>query len=95
MSPTKLQRTAAVHLLHLGKIGLSGDQHTGDLTVHEVLLKYFGTVFKGVRVTDVIDQADHVTGQISISQVIEVRKHFMKKKIFLLSINIGCADGIV
>lgn len=37
-----------------------------------------GAVFKGVRVADIIDQADNVTGHISIRQVVEVREHFMK-----------------
>lgn len=37
-----------------------------------------GTVFKGVRAADIIDQADDVTGHISIRQVVKVREHFMK-----------------
>lgn len=41
-------------------------------------LEDFGAVLKGVRVADVIDQADNVTGQISIRQVVEVGEHFMK-----------------
>lgn len=43
-----------------------------------VYLKDSGAVFKGVRVADIIDQADDVTGQIVIGQVIKVREHFMK-----------------
>lgn len=41
-------------------------------------LEDFGAVFKGVRVADIVDQADNVTGQISVRQVVEVREHFMK-----------------
>lgn len=41
-------------------------------------LKDFGAVFKGVRVADIIDQADNVAGQIGIRQVVEVGEHFMK-----------------
>lgn len=41
-------------------------------------LKDSGAVFKGVRVADIIDQADDVTGQIVIGQVVKVREHFMK-----------------
>lgn len=41
-------------------------------------LKDFGAVFKGVRIADVIDEADNVAGQIGIRQVVEVGEHFMK-----------------
>lgn len=41
-------------------------------------LEDFGAVFKGVRVADIIDQTDHVTGHISIRQVVKVREDFMK-----------------
>lgn len=41
-------------------------------------LEDFGAVFKGVRVADIIDQADNVAGQISIGQVVEVGEYFMK-----------------
>lgn len=41
-------------------------------------LEDFSAVLKGVRVADIIDQADDVTGQISIRQEVEVRKDFMK-----------------
>lgn len=41
-------------------------------------LEDFGAVFKGVRVADIIDQADNVTGQISIRQIVKVREYFMK-----------------
>lgn len=46
--------------------------------MQHVYLEDFGAVFKGVRVADIIDQADNVAGQISIRQVVEVREHFMK-----------------
>lgn len=41
-------------------------------------LEDFGAVFKGVRVADVVDQADDVAGQVGIRQVVEVGEHFMK-----------------
>lgn len=41
-------------------------------------LEDFGAVLKGARVADIIDQADNVTSQISVRQVVEVREHFMK-----------------
>lgn len=41
-------------------------------------LKDFGAVFKGVRIADVIDEADNVAGHISIRQVVDVGEHFMK-----------------
>lgn len=43
-------------------------------------LKDSGTVFKGVGVTDIINQTDNVAGQITIRKVIQVGKHFMKLK---------------
>lgn len=36
----ELQRTAAVHLLHLGQVGLGRYHHTRSLAVHEVLLRW-------------------------------------------------------
>lgn len=45
---------------------------------HSRYLKDVGAVFERIRVADIIDQADNVTGQIGIGQEVEVRKHFMK-----------------
>ena len=48
------------------------------LTRTRFYLEDFGAVLEGVRVADIVDQADNVTGQVSIRQVVEVREHFMK-----------------
>lgn len=37
-----------------------------------------GAVLEGVRVADIVEQADDVTGQIGLRQGVEVREHFMK-----------------
>lgn len=60
--PAELQGTAAIHLFDLRQVRLCCYHHTWSLAVHEVLLEDFGAVFKGVRVADIIDQADNVTG---------------------------------
>lgn len=41
-------------------------------------LEDFGAVLEGVGVADVVHQADNVTGQIAVGQVVKVREHFVK-----------------
>lgn len=44
----------------------------------ELYLEDFGAIIEGVWVADVIHQADDVTGQVGVGQVVQVREHFMK-----------------
>lgn len=50
----------------------------GETMMNQSYLEDFGAVFEGVRVADVVDQADDVAGQVGIRQVVEVREDFMK-----------------
>lgn len=43
-----------------------------------IYLENSGTVLKGIRVADIIDKADDVTGHFIIRQVVKVREDFMK-----------------
>lgn len=47
-------------------------------SVRVIYLKDAGAVFKGIRLADIIHQADDVAGQIHIRQVVKVWEHFVK-----------------
>lgn len=63
-------------VLRTAAIRMSGFKYKKTL----LYLKNFGAVFKGVRVAGIIDQADNVTSQIRVRQVVEVGEYFMQLK---------------